>query len=501
VAANEPSPRPDEAERRAAVVRAVLEDAPVALVAVDLDGRVTFWNPEAERLFGWRAAEVLGRATPIIRDEDRLEFEQLLRGGKAGDVPRPTEGYRRCKDGREIQVSGARALLRDAAGHPVGVLGMLSNASEQARCEHNFRTVIERTPDGVAVYQGDALLYVNPQLLTMLGHDSAAELLGRSPLEFVHADDRAMVMERILTYSRRGLETPPIEERFLRRDGSALPVEVTSIPIFWDDTPATLVHARDLTERKALEAQVVLADRLASVGRLAATVGHEINNPLAFVLANLEMSLERLGGGGIDAERAADIAEMLREAREGAERVRTIVRDLKVFSRGESEERASVDPRRVLDSCVSMARGEIRHRARLEKRYAPTPAVRVNESRLGQVLLNLLVNAAHAIPEESPEEHLITVSTGTDAQGRVVIEVSDTGTGMTDEVRRRIFEPFFTTKPGGVGTGLGLSICQSIVTALGGEITVESALGRGSTFRVCLPPAPDSEPPPISRLP
>lgn len=483
------------------MVRAVLDDAPMALIGVDLEGRVTAWNPEAERLFGFRAEEVLGRPNPIIRDEDRPAFEQLLRAARAGEISRPADGYRRCKDGSEILVAGARAVLRGRAGEPVGVMGMLSNVSEQARCEHNFRTLIERTPDGIAVYQGNALLYVNPQLLTMLGYDTPAELLGRSPLEFVHPDDRAMVEERIRTYSWRGLETPPAEERFLRRDGSALSVEVTSIPIFFDDARSTLVHARDLTERQLLEAQLVMADRLASVGRLAATVGHEINNPLAFVLANLEMSLERLTGGPVDASLAEELAEMLREAREGAERVRVIVRDLKVFSRGESEERAAVDPRRVLDSCVSMARGEIRHRARLEKRYGETPAVRVNESRLGQVLLNLLVNAAHAIPEDGPDEHLITVSTGTDPEGRVVIEVSDTGVGMTDEVRRHIFEPFFTTKPGGVGTGLGLSICQSIVAALGGEITVESVLGRGSTFRVCLPPAPDSEPPPVSRLP
>jgi PAS domain S-box-containing protein len=483
------------------MVRAVLDDAPMAIIGVDLEGHVTAWNPEAARLFGWSADEVLGRDNPIIRDADRPAFEELLRAARAGEISRPADGYRRCKDGSEILVGGARAVLRGHAGEPVGVMVMLANVSEQARCEHNFRTLIERTPDGVAVYQRNALLYVNPQLLTMLGFDSPGELLGRSPLEFVHPDDRAMVEERIRTYSWRGLETPPAEERFLRRDGSAVPVEVTSIPIFFDDAPSTLVHARDLTERKALEAQLVMADRLASVGRLAATVGHEINNPLAFVLANLEMSLERLAAGVVDAERAADIAEMLREAREGADRVRTIVRDLKVFSRGESEERTSVDPRRVLDSCVSMARGEIRHRARLEKRYGVTPAVRANESRLGQVLLNLLVNAAHAIPEDALDDNLITVATGTDPLGRVVIEVSDTGTGMSDEVRRHIFEPFFTTKPGGVGTGLGLSICQSIVTALGGEITVESALGRGSTFRVSLPPAPDSEPPPVSRLP
>jgi signal transduction histidine kinase len=259
------------------------------------------------------------------------------------------------------------------------------------------------------------------------------------------------------------------------------------------------VHARDLTERKRLEAQLVMADRLASVGRLAATVGHEINNPLAFVLTNLEIALEQIGVGmPVTVARAAEIAEMLREAREGADRVRHIVRDLKVFSRGDSEERNAVDPRRVIDSCANMAKGEIRHRARLVKRYGETPRVLANEARLGQVLLNLLVNAAHAIPEDAAGEATITVTTRTDAAGRVVIEVRDTGSGIPDDVKKHIFEPFFTTKAG--GSGLGLSICHSIVTGMGGEITVESEVGHGTTFRVALPAATDSEPP-ISRLP
>ena len=328
-------------------------------------------------------------------------------------------------------------------------------------------------------------------MISMLGYERAGELLGRPPADFVFPDDRGLVDRRRLVYEARGLEAPPSEERFLRRDGAPVPVEVTAIPIFFDGDPATLVHARDLTDRKRLEAQVVMADRLASVGRLAAAVGHEINNPLAYVMANLDLALERIGEPDVSApDRLADIVEMLREAREGSERVRHIVRDLKVFSRGETEERSRVDPRRVLDSCVNMARGEIRQRARLTKRYGETPPVLANEARLGQVLLNLLINAAHAIPEGEPEAHEIMVSTRQDERGQVVIEVKDSGSGIPDDVKRRLFEPFFTTKSGGRGTGLGLSICKSIVTALGGEIGFESQVGQGTSFRVTLPPAP-----------
>jgi PAS domain S-box-containing protein len=356
----------------------------------------------------------------------------------------------------------------------------------------DFRPLIELLPDAVGVYAGLDVVYANARLVELLGYASAADIVGRPAITFVAPEDRPLAEERRRTYADRRADAPAAEERFLRRDGTHVVVEVETRAIVFDGAPATLVHARDLSERKQLQAQLVLADRLASVGRLAAAVGHEINNPLAYVLANLDLALERLteiAADGAAPDRVAEVSEMLREAREGADRVRHIVRDLKVFTRGESEDRARVDPRRVLDSCVNIARGEIRQRARLVKRYDETPPVLANEARLGQVLLNLLVNAAHAIPEGDPLENEILVATRAEGDGRVVIEVRDSGSGIRDDVRERIFEPFFTTKGGSYGSGLGLSIAQSIVTALGGEILVESEPGKGSAFRVVLPAA------------
>jgi CheY-like chemotaxis protein/two-component sensor histidine kinase len=192
--------------------------------------------------------------------------------------------------------------------------------------------------------------------------------------------------------------------------------------------------------------------------------------------------------------RAADhvldeTGEALTEARQGAERVRNIVRDLRVFARGDDDQSGPVAVRRVLDSSINIAWNEIRHRARLVKDYGETPLVEGNESRLGQVFLNLLLNAAHAIPEGETERNEIRVTTRTDGRGFAVVEVRDSGMGIPLEIRERIFDPFFTTKPVGEGTGLGLWICHGIVSALGGEVKVDSEIGRGSTFRVTLPPA------------
>jgi CheY-like chemotaxis protein len=178
-------------------------------------------------------------------------------------------------------------------------------------------------------------------------------------------------------------------------------------------------------------------------------------------------------------------AEMLDIAREGASRVKDIVRDLRTFSR-DDERRAAVDVRRVLDACVNIAWNELRLRARVERVYGDVPTVTANESRLGQVFLNLIVNATQSIAPGRASENQIVLSVTQDG-GDVVVLVKDTGTGITPDILPQIFEPFYTTKPAGVGTGLGLWICKGIIVGLGGQISVDETSPRGTTFRVVLP--------------
>src|SRR6185295_10123720 len=174
-----------------------------------------------------------------------------------------------------------------------------------------------------------------------------------------------------------------------------------------------------------------------------------------------------------------------------------IVLDLKRFSRPDEAMIGPVDVHEALEYALGIAGHEIRHRARLVRAYSLVPCVVINESRLGQVLLNILVNAAQAIPEGRPDDNTITVRTGEGGRGRVVIEVADTGEGIAPPLLGRIFDPFVTTKPVGEGTGLGLFVSRTIITQAGGEITVESVVGRGTTVRVSLPPAPSGLTPPI----
>jgi len=273
-----------------------------------------------------------------------------------------------------------------------------------------------------------------------------------------------------------------------------------------------VVVARDVTEREQMRGRLAVADRMVSIGTLAAGVAHEINNPLAYVLGNLDHVRRELGrlrrdaaaGPGLPAgalaARMEDAETALAEALEGAERVRQIVRDLKKLSRAGDGGRGPVDLRQVVDAAASMVAHEIRQRAQLVKEYRTEARVEANEGRLTQVLLNLLVNAAQAIPEGQVHRNVIrVVVNGTPEVA--VLEVQDTGGGIRPEHLARVFDPFFTTKPVGVGTGLGLSICHGIVTDLGGTIEVESTPGRGTTFRIRLPAVPSATAPQAEAAP
>jgi signal transduction histidine kinase/CheY-like chemotaxis protein len=267
-----------------------------------------------------------------------------------------------------------------------------------------------------------------------------------------------------------------------------------------------------LAALRRTQEQLVVADRRVSIGRLAAGVGHEINNPLAYVSGNLEWLGEELETQlralrASDAEPALiataldEMASVVRESLDGTDRVRRIVQQLRTFSRGDDEDRkVPLDVTQALEVAIDMGRHETKHHARLVRRYGRAPAVRANPVQLAQVFLNLLVNAAQAIRKGAPDENEICIEVSTDADGWVAVDVSDTGGGIAPDVLPRLFEPFFTTKPPGVGTGLGLSVSRGIVRGLGGDILVRSAPGVGSTFTVRLPPCeePAEAPAPAS---
>ncbi|WP_164010834.1 PAS domain S-box protein [Pyxidicoccus trucidator] len=482
------------------------ELAPEALVVLSVDGQIRQANAAWCRLVGWPLEATRHSAfRDFVHPEDLPLVDAQLKA-LAGPGGHSDFTFRwRGQDGTWKPFFWAVAAAPDADEFYCAVR-LPTPTVEQAlqRSEQNFRRLIDTAPEGIFVHSNSRFVYANPTLLKALGYDDASELIGQPIWSIVHPDDLDVVRQRVRD-AVSGELAPLKEIRYLRRDGTWYDAESVGLPVEFDGEKSVVVMSRDVTERKRAQTQLLQNDRMVLAGTLAAGVGHEINNPLTYVMANLDSAMEalaRLGGALSEAvpdgpgtvawsTTLRETEGLLKEAQEGASRVRNIVRDLRFISRQDEERLEAVDVREPLDFSINMASSALRHRARLIKQYEPVPLIHADASRLGQVFLNLLVNAAQAIPEGNSEAHHVTVRVHPAPAGCVAVEVTDSGGGIPANVLPRIFDPFFTTKPVGQGTGLGLAICHSLIRNLGGDITVQSEVGRGTTFTVILPPAPE----------
>ncbi|MBA2664661.1 MAG: PAS domain S-box protein [Bradymonadaceae bacterium] len=355
-----------------------------------------------------------------------------------------------------------------------------------------FRTVIDAIADPIFVKDEDhRWILLNQAFCTLIGHDRE-QMLGKSDYEFFPKEQADVFWQRDAQVFVSG--EPDENEEEITDIKGRVHVISTKKRMFVDAAGNKMLVGviRDITERRKLEARLKVAERLMSLGTLAAGIAHEINNPLAYLMANLEFvehELERAATGDRAGAFDPEWLSAMRAARDGAERVRTIVGGLKTFSWTNEEELEAVDLGEVLRTAVRLVSNEIRHCAKLVEQFDAAPLVWANPNRLGQVFLNLLINATQSIVVNDTSQNEIRLVTGTTTDGRALIEVHDSGAGIAEENMSRIFDPFFTTKPVGVGTGLGLSICHNIVEAFGGHIEVDSVVGCGSVFRVVLPAA------------
>jgi PAS domain S-box-containing protein len=466
---------------------------PSPVVAFGDDGTCVLSNEAHARLLGRASSEIVGKRLdalgypPSLREAFRSQVERVFASGEPALL-------------RELRFVGGdgrttwfqvRSLAVRIGGRAVA-LSVAEDISERravetalARSESSFRKLIEYAPDAIFVHRGGSIVYANPLAGKVLGYEDAVDLVDLPFRELIAVDDRAL-LDR--------MSGATSELRMLRRDGTTIYVEATQHFVDFDGAEATLLFARDVTERRRIQLQLQHADRMVSVGTLAAGVAHEVNNPLAYVLANLDFvqrtvtEVMTLPEAEPILDRLEELLPAIQDAVSGGRRVRDIVADLRTFSSPAEDARSKpMDVRTVLDTALHMADNEIRHRARLVRDYGDVPRVLGSDARLSQVFLNLVVNAVQSLPEGN--EHVLRVSTSTGPSGAAIVEIQDSGVGIPPSDLARVFDPFYTTKPVGVGTGLGLSICHAIVDALGGSIELESEPGKGTIARITLPAA------------
>ncbi|HET6439520.1 MAG TPA: PAS domain-containing protein [Anaeromyxobacter sp.] len=515
--------RAEEAVRESETrLRSVFAAMAEGVLIYDGEGRIVECNAAAERYLRQPRDELLGRASG--------ENWHALRGDGTPFPPEEYPANRTLRTGQPVhgtliglvQPDGtlrwlsisAEPLRREDEGPPHGVLVSFADMTAERRAwvevrrrEAQLRLAMECA--GHAFWEVD--------VTATSGEESAVPSpAGTRPLDavrwlsLVHPDDKARAQVDFDAHVEGRTPAYVSEYRLPVGDGGWRWVLVSGRAVARDEAGRATRLAgtlTDITEAKRLQERLRDADRLAGVGTLAAGVAHEVNNPLAYVSANLAVLDERLvrlaGAAELDPGGDTFVGEMrqaLHEAMDGAARVRGIVQGLRQFAQPlRGVERGPVDVRAEIEVALGMARNEITHRARLSVDLPDRlPPVRAAPQELGQVFVNLLVNAAQAIPEGQTAEHEVRIAARAKGQ-RIVIEVQDSGAGIEPAHLPHIFDPFFTTKPAGVGSGLGLSVCHGIVTALGGSIGAQSMPGRGTTFRVDLPALPDDAGPPLPR--
>jgi PAS domain S-box-containing protein len=501
-------------------LRAILASLTEGVALVDCSGVITFANPAAE--------DILGLAPLEGRRYDDPAWIISLANGERADVgarlfPRvmaegvPLHGLEFTvtrSDGSSIPAAFSGAPLRDARGEVSGMVACFADLTELRRTnlalrssEERFRALIEHAEETTAVFAADGtVLYSSPSARPVLGYDEA-ELLGQSIFDFIHPEDvDAARLQFGQVVASPAMDVPaPFECRLRHRDGSWVPNRGTARNML--DHPAirgVVVNARDVTQARGLEQQLLQAQKMEAVGRLAGGVAHDFNNLLTSIQGHADFLLEDLGP--VDPLRE-DAEEILRSS----ERAAALTRQLLAFSRKQVLQPRVVDPRDVLGGMERLLRRLIGEDVELRLTMPDSVgAVWADVGQLEQVILNLAVNARDAMPTggrltlETRDDICpadLPLPEGHGDAGCVLFEISDTGEGIAPDVASKIFEPFFTTKDAGKGTGLGLSTVYGIVEQSGGRITVESQPGAGTTFRIWLPRIEAGTDQPVAQAP
>jgi C4-dicarboxylate-specific signal transduction histidine kinase/ActR/RegA family two-component response regulator len=446
------------------------------------------------------------RSLPVIllANADRqVEYRQRgLACGASDFVVRPLDAHELLA--RISSVLRSSAMADEARRHNDELAetvaertGQLADLANELRIERDaLRETFNVFQDGLFLLDGNGAILIENTAGRQLLADVPSGARAGAARETGDGSPRKSFRELVAEVAGEALRQNATTSRTLLWRGRQLDTRASPAA-----GSRVLVSVRDVTEERDREIRRLQSEKLASIGMLAAGIAHEINNPASFVLANVDALAgilrkldETLRSGEVYARNPElanqlfDAMTVVQESKEGMARIHRIARDLHSFSRVDDDANALSDVNSAVDSALTMLRSELRYRATVERSLRATQMVRASAARLGQVFLNLLVNAAHALADLHPRRNRLYVRSR-DEGPFVVVEVEDNGPGIAPHIMPRIFESFFTTKPPELGTGLGLPISLDIVKRAGGELTAESEPGRGALFRVRLPAA------------
>src|SRR5579859_6617549 len=452
-------------------------------IVVEHDGRFVTANDAALAQYGYTLSEIVDMRIHDFMAAPRPELPADLEHAFTGQAGQLARRAHKRKDGSVlwvVPVAGPQTL----DGHTV-IVSVLQDvtgivrAEEQARIEHErvelvWKAAVEQLGGSFALLDANRrILRINQTLASwagrpvedIVGRRCDEVFLGRCPRQ---PCPHAMVLEHGMRVS----------EEVVAHSGRPLRVEVFPAP--GNETGVALIHmAHDLTEERTMRSRMVAADRLASLGRVAAGVAHEVNNPAAFVTLALPLAKERVVQG-----RTREALVLLDEAVGAMAQITEVMRDLGGVAR--DRPRAVLDLAALVNGALRIASYEVEARARVERVFEEGVFVEARGARLAQVLLNLVLNAAQAIPKGHVEHNRVVVRVRKDGE-RALVEVADTGPGVSDAVAARLFEPFFTTRGAQGGTGLGLCLSRGIVEEEGGTLTWRNRPEGGAEFVVALP--------------
>ena len=467
----------------------------------DAEGYFRFVNPQTLKVFGFEADEVVGRRfTEFIRADYRPQILQHYYQQTSQRLPTSyIEFPAVTKSGREVWLGQNAWIITDAAGKLVGMQAVARDITERRRAEEALRTaeakyraLVEQSLMGVYIMQNERLVYVNPKAAEMLGYTQQELIDSTTPFDFVHEQDRALVIDQMARLDPERVPSVQLAVRGIRKDGETIQVEAFFSVTDFGNQRAILTTVQDISDRVRLEDQLRQAQKMEAVGRLAGGIAHDFNNLLTAIRGNAELMSHRVKH---DPPMAAEVDEILH----AADRAASLTRQLLAFSRKQVLQPIALDINEIVGGVARMARRLIGTDVQLRLELGePVSQILADPAQVEQVLLNLIVNARDAMPSggtilvgtsnarlgaDAPE----IVQAGIAPGAFVMLAVSDDGIGMDQATQARIFEPFFTTKETGRGTGLGLSTVYGIIRQTGGAITVDSARGKGARFQVYLP--------------